>query len=82
MIAVPRAVLRPTPPPSQADPYPHNLMRHAHKRREEVVHVAKEVVRILQRAPGSNLMAVVKKYATTKFCEASSVPPPVGILDE
>jgi hypothetical protein len=66
----------------KADPFPAALAAHAYKQREEVLHVAKEVVRILQRAPSSSLQAVCKKYATTKFCEASSVPPPVAILDE
>jgi hypothetical protein len=67
---------------NKADPYPHALSRHAHKQQEEVLHVAKEVVRILQRAPSSSLQAVCKKYSTTKFCEASTVAPPLGILDE
>ncbi|GBF88540.1 B-type cyclin [Raphidocelis subcapitata] len=66
----------------KADPFPPALARHAHKRADEVLHVAKEVVRVLQRAPGSSLQAVCKKYATTKFCEASAVPPPLAILDE
>jgi cyclin B len=66
----------------KADAFPHALARHAHKRLEEVLHVAKEVVRVLQRAPGSSLQAVCKKYATTKFCEASAVPPPLAILNE
>jgi hypothetical protein len=57
-------------------------MRHAHKRREDVLHVAKEVVRVLQRAPSSSLQAVCKKYATPKFCEASAVAPPAAVLDE
>ncbi|KIZ05736.1 Cyclin-B2-1 [Monoraphidium neglectum] len=66
----------------KSDPYPHSLMRHAHKRREDVLHVAKEVVRVLQRAPSSSLQAVCKKYATPKFCEASAVAPPAAVLDE
>jgi hypothetical protein len=64
------------------DPYPYALMRHAHRRREELLHVAKEVVRVVQGAPGSSLQAVCKKYATPKFCEATSVAPPLAILDE
>ena len=57
-------------------------MRHSTKRLDEVLHVAKEVVRILQRAPDSNLQAVRKKYASVRFGEASAVAPPLAILDE
>ena len=66
----------------KADAYPRALARHARMRREDVLPAAKEVVRVLQRAPGGGLQAVVKKYGTAKFCEASAVPPPVAILDE
>jgi len=66
----------------KADAYPYALERHSYRRREEVLHVAKEVVRVIQRAPSSSLQAVQKKYATPKFCEASAVEAPLAILDE
>jgi len=66
----------------KADAYPHALERHAHKRCEEVLGVAKEVVRVLVSAQSGSLQAINKKYGTTKFCEASMVPPPLALLDE
>ncbi|KAI8477515.1 MAG: B type cyclin [Monoraphidium minutum] len=66
----------------KADPYPHALMRHSAKRREEVLHVAKEVVRLVQRAPTGSLQAVRKKYSSDKFCQAAMRDPPLAILDE
>lgn len=67
---------------NKQDPYPYNLMRHAAYDKESVLHISKEVVKLVQNAHSSNLQAVVKKYSTVKFCEASSVPPPLDILDE
>lgn len=65
------------------DPYPHNLMRHAHFSKESVLHISKEVVCLVQGAKGKpNLQAIVKKYSTPKFCQAADVPPPLSILDE
>ncbi|WIA29322.1 hypothetical protein OEZ86_011827 [Tetradesmus obliquus] len=64
------------------EPYPYNLMRHAHHTRESVLHISKEVVRLVQVAHTGNLQAVVKKYSTQKFCEAAMVQPPLEILDE
>lgn len=64
------------------DPYPHNLMRHAHHTKESVLHISKAVVQLLIDAPISSLQAVVKKYSNPKFCEAAKVQVPVEILDE
>lgn len=66
----------------KADPFPHNLMRHAHFAKDSVLHISKEVVKLVQAAHSSNLQAVVKKYSTTKFCEAAMVAPPLEILSE
>jgi hypothetical protein len=64
------------------EPYPYNLMRHAHHTKESVLHISKAVVRLVQVAHQGNLQAVVKKYSTQKFCEAAMVQPPLEILDE
>jgi cyclin B len=66
----------------KADPYPYNLMRHAHHSKEAVLHISKEVVKLVVNAPTASLQAVVKKYSTTKFCEAARVSPPLEILSE
>eukprot|EP00878_Enallax_costatus_P017432 GHUV01018309.1.p1 GENE.GHUV01018309.1~~GHUV01018309.1.p1 ORF type:complete len:236 (+),score=89.03 GHUV01018309.1:993-1700(+) len=64
------------------DPYPYNLQRHAACNKESVLHISKEVVKLVQNAHSSNLQAVVKKYSNPKFCEAAMVAPPLEILDE
>jgi hypothetical protein len=64
------------------DAYPHNMMRHAYLNKDSVLHISKHVVRLVQNAHASQLQAIIKKYSTTKFCEASMVPPPLDILDE
>jgi G2/mitotic-specific cyclin-B, other len=66
----------------KADPYPRALMRHASHSQEAVLHVSKDVVRLVAAAHGSSLQAVVKKYSSAKFCEAALVKPPLAILDE
>jgi cyclin B len=68
---------------NKPDPYPHNLMRHAHFGKDSVLHISKEVVRLVASAKDkANLQAVVKKYSTPKFCHAADVAPPMAILDE
>lgn len=66
----------------QSDPYPTNLMRHAFQTKESILHVAKDVVQLVQKAPNGSLKAIVKKYSNPKFMEASSVPAPTSILEE
>lgn len=68
---------------NKPDPFPHALARHAAAQRESVLHISKEVVRLVQGAKErTNLQAVVKKYSTPKFCHAADVPPPLDILRE
>lgn len=67
---------------NKPDPYPYNLMCYAHFPKEAVLHISKEVVKLVQNAHNSSLQAVVKKYSTTKFCEAAMVTPPLDILSE
>eukprot|EP00775_Hariotina_reticulata_P010332 gene10332-10489_t len=64
------------------DAYPHNMMRHAYLQKDSVLHISKHVVRLVQDAQSSQLQAIVKKYSTAKFCEASMVAPPLHILNE
>ncbi|KAF8073024.1 CYCB2-3 [Scenedesmus sp. PABB004] len=61
------------------DPYPPALAAHAAHGKADVLHVAKEVVRLVAAAHGSSLQAVVKKYSNTKFCEAAMALPPAAL---
>lgn len=62
--------------------YPRPLAVHAGRGRADALAAAKEVVGLVQRAPGSHLQAVRKKYSSPKFCKAAAVAPPVSILEE
>jgi cyclin B len=64
------------------DPYPSRLAAHAGVKGSVVLAAAKEVVRVVAKAPGGSLTAVFRKYSSPKFMEAAKVPAPMEILEE
>jgi cyclin B len=64
------------------DPFPPRLAAHAAVPGKTVLAAAKDVVRIVARAPSASLTAVHRKYSSPKFMEAAKVPAPMEILEE
>lgn len=66
----------------KADTYPRTLEKHCGYTFADVEPVAKALADLMAKAPNSSLLAVYKKYSSTKYNEAAKRPAPAHLLPQ
>jgi len=61
---------------------PYAMERHSGFSESDIKDCARDLVRLMEKAPRANLVAVNKKYGSTKFMEAALTPVPSDLLPE